>query len=289
METITINLTEIITDRRCQSRAGIHLALVQEYVDHLRDGVDLPPMATIRTDAGYVLYDGFHRIQAYRRAGVAQVEVMSEPGDVWDAIERSCRVNTTHGKRRDPEDTKRAVETILTVMRHRGEKWSNVEIAEKCALSDRRVGQIINETPSLKDFKDTDTPTTVTRGGSTYPMDTTKIGRRRAPNIDAPADDDEEDAEQTERNILDVVDAHGASDEKEGILRTAFIAQYSTVVDAVMIKLVPLDPDITASFVGNRHGTDRFIEQTRDWLDRFEAARKRAGTIHELRRKDMTS
>ncbi len=68
-------------------------------------------------------------------------------------------------------DTKRAVETILTVMRHRGEKWSQVEIAERCALSQPRVSQLLTENPSYKDLydgTDTDAPTTVTRNGTIY-------------------------------------------------------------------------------------------------------------------------
>lgn len=83
-------------------------------------------------------------------------------------------------------DTKRAVETILEVMRHRGEKWSHQEIADRCAISRPRVTQLMTELSS-KDLLDSepDTPTTVTRGGTTYPMDTTNIGRWRAPNIEA--------------------------------------------------------------------------------------------------------
>ncbi len=192
-----VHLTEVIADSRCQSRTGIDPALVQEYADHLKEGAELPPLCTIDDDGSHYLYDGFHRIEAYQRVGATQVAVTADPGDIWDAIERSCRVNTTHGKRRAPADTKRAVEMILEVMRHRGEKWSQVEIAERCALSQQRVSQLLSETPSYKDLYDSepDAPTTVTRNGTTYPMDTTKIGRRRAPTLNPGPDIDEETGE----------------------------------------------------------------------------------------------
>ncbi len=98
-----------------------------------------------------------------------------------------------------------------------------------------------------------------------------------------------EDVEQTERMAIDTIERRIQGPDGDEMRRTALVAQYSTVVYTVMGKLVPLDPDVTARAIGDRQGTDRFIEQTRDWLDRFEVARKRTGTIHELKRKDMTS
>jgi hypothetical protein len=92
----------------------------------------------------------------------------------------------------------------------------------------------------------------------------------------------EEDVEHTERTLLDIVDAHATGSGRDEIRRTALIAQYSTAVAAVIVKLIPLDPEITARVIGDRHGTDTFIKQTREWLDRFEAARKQTGTIHDL-------
>jgi hypothetical protein len=127
------------------------------------------------------------------------VEIVTDDGDVWDAIERSCRVNTTHGKRRAPADTKRAIEMILEVMRHRGEKWSNVEIAERCAVHPSTVSRILPDL-SIADAIDSDTPTTVTRNGTTYEIDTTNIGRWRAPNLDAHP---EIEAEQVDPGDID--------------------------------------------------------------------------------------
>lgn len=183
MNMMTVSVDSVIADSRCQSRTGINLALVQEYAEAIKDGAELPPLSTIRTPDGNYLYDGFHRLEAYRQTGTKNVVIETDSGDVWDAIERSCRVNAIHGKRRTPEDTRRAVETILKVMQHRGMKWSQMEIAERCAVSNATVSRLMND-PSFTHVKDS-APTTVTRNGSTYEMDTAKIGTSR-PSFKAP-------------------------------------------------------------------------------------------------------
>ncbi len=187
-----IETSSIICDPRCQSRVGIDLALVQEYADDIQRGEALPLVSTIKAEEGYYLYDGFHRLEASRIAGQSTVRVKFEDGNVWDAIERSCAVNTTHGKRRAPEDTIRAVETILKVMEHRGEKWSQGEIAERCAITQPRVSQILRDNPSYKDLYDGSESFTLVRrrNGVAYEMDTRNIGKRSA-GSDPDADDDD--------------------------------------------------------------------------------------------------
>jgi hypothetical protein len=200
---LEVPIREVIADPRCQSRTGIEPALVHEYAQALRDGAELPPLSVIKTDAGYYLYDGFHRLQAYRAAGKSVVPVNATPGDLWDAIERSCAVNATHGKRRTPADTKRAVETILKVMQHRGVKWTQGEIADKCAITQQRVSQMLQEVPSYKDLYDGSASNpTVTRNGTTYPMNTSNIGKWRAPSLSDLAAHDEEEIDEDTGEIL---------------------------------------------------------------------------------------
>lgn len=177
----TVAIDQIVTDPRCQSRQGIELGLVQEYAEAIRDGVDMPPISVVQSGDSYYLYDGFHRLRAYEQVGKREVSVESVPGDVWDAIERSCAVNAIHGKRRTNEDKRRAVETMIQVMEHRGENWSDSEIARRCAVSQPFVSGI---RPSLiTDISDS--PKTYTdRWGNQSTMNTANIGKYRAPKID---------------------------------------------------------------------------------------------------------
>ena len=198
-----IDINAIRTDPRCQSRAGLDPGLIHEYGEHIREGAALPPLSTIANDGEYYLYDGFHRLAAYREAGATAVDVEAVPGDIWDAIERSCAVNTTHGKRRTPAETKRAVETILKVMTHRGVRWSHQEIADRCALSRPRVTQLLPEL-SCKYLQDS-VPTTVTRNGSTYEMNTSNIGKRSEPVVLDPGPDlDDDDYPEVPYEVVDM-------------------------------------------------------------------------------------
>ena len=201
-----IETSIIICDPRCQSRVGIDLALVQEYADVLKDDGLLPLMSTIKAEEGYYLYDGFHRLEASRIAGQSTVRVEFEDGNVWDAIERSCAVNTTHGKRRAPEDTIRAVETILKVMEHRGEKWSQGEIAERCAITQPRVSQILRDNPSYKDLYDGSESFTLVRrrNGVAYEMDTRNIGKRPDLAIDPSSDIDDEPLTEVPSEVITI-------------------------------------------------------------------------------------
>lgn len=187
-------IDQVIADARCQSRSGIELSLVNEYAEAIKDGAEMPPLSTVRSGDSYYLYDGFHRLRAYLLAGKQQVPVEYVDGDVWDAIEKSCAVNAQHGKRRTNEDKHRAVETMIRVMEHRGENWNNSEIARRCAVSHTFVNNI---RPHLETVSRYDQPRTVTRGDSTYEMNTANIGKYRAPKMDLDdVDFDEEDIDQ---------------------------------------------------------------------------------------------
>lgn len=167
-----IDIDKIIRDPRCQSRTGVDPWLVQEYVVALKEGAVMPPLSTIQAEEGHYIYDGFHRYEAYMRTEAKEVEVETEPGDIWDAIERSCSVNATHGKRRTNEDKRRAVETMLRVMRHRGESWSNREIARRCAVGSRFVDNLVSAHGAQ-----IQRPTLVVRNGTAFKMNTSNIGK----------------------------------------------------------------------------------------------------------------
>lgn len=205
-----VPIDQVIADSRCQSRTGIDLGLVHDYAEAIKSGADMPPLSVIDSGDGLYLYDGFHRLEAYRQAGVKTVPVAAEPGDIWDAIERSCAVNAVHGKRRTPEDTKNAVSKILEVMEHKGKRWTFVDIADKCAITDRRVSQIIKDDPSLSSkYFDDSKPATVTRNGSTYEMNTANIGKYRAPKSDLEGlDFDDEDVDEETGEIHSPAPSH---------------------------------------------------------------------------------
>jgi len=66
----------------------------------MSDPADWPPILLTRTDAGYVIIDGRHRVEAAKRKGMKQIEatVKGYTSDT-EAVEEAFQVNMKHGLR----------------------------------------------------------------------------------------------------------------------------------------------------------------------------------------------
>ncbi len=180
-----IAITSVVADPACQPRTTMDPSIIDEYAEQMAGGSAFPPIKAKCDGETFYLYDGFHRFSAAKRTGRTEVDVEWQPGTRLDAIEASCAVNAAHGLRRTNVDKNRAVETMFRVMDEREENWSDREIARRCGLHER--SSIV---PSVRAhlegpsgaLRQIDPVRTVTRGGTTYAMDTS--GRLRpAPGI----------------------------------------------------------------------------------------------------------
>lgn len=189
----TIKLDLIRIDGGTQPRAAIVESLVADYAENV---ASLPPLSVFHDGKDYWLADGFHRYHAHRRAGSKTVPVSLHKGTQRDAILYSLGANATHGLRRTNQDKRHAVETAL--MDSEWTKWSNLKIAEICAVSESLVRTmrdaifVLNEDAKaaiLGNSQDTAPSTrTVKRGNTTYQQNVTNIGnaRKSAPPGDIP-------------------------------------------------------------------------------------------------------
>jgi hypothetical protein len=136
------------------------------------------------TDGGdYWLADGWHRVCAALCLDWQAIAAEVRPGGLREAEWHSFSVNATHGYARGKDDVGRILGRIFgdpewslvplrAISRHANIPFSTVqERHAKYVLSDR-PGQI---KPAERE---------VTRGGSTYTMDTGDIGRRAPEFID---------------------------------------------------------------------------------------------------------
>jgi protein gp37 len=105
-------------------------------------------------------------------------------GTKRDAILYSCGANK-HGKARTNDDKRRAVTRLLGDREWGG--WSNVEISRHCGVSESLVRSIRK---AIFVSNEDSAPRKVKRGGTTYEMDTSKIGLPTQEALfDEPADD----------------------------------------------------------------------------------------------------
>ena len=193
----TLTLDEIRIDGGTQPRVAIDQGIVDEYAEQYSTGVDLKPVIVFHDGATYWLADGFHRYWANRKIKSDYIFAHVHRGTQRDAILHSVGANADHGLRRTNGDKRKAVLTMLTnalvSLDDDGNPRSNCDIARHCHVSEITVRRIRKEqeedsgSASSTKSKIARTTRAVTRGGSTYLQDTSKIGRakkkRKTPGI----------------------------------------------------------------------------------------------------------
>jgi hypothetical protein len=140
-------------------------------------GDRFPPVEIVRDDAANYLAEGTHRLAAARCNRLESIECSVRSGTRRDALLASVSTNATHGKRRTPEEKRRAVLKLLSDPEW--SRWSDREIARRCKVSNTFVGK---ERAALTVNVDSD-PTRrvvqfVTKHGETATMDVRNIGRQ---------------------------------------------------------------------------------------------------------------
>ena len=79
-------IEEITIDAGTQARAVIDEAIVDEYADQLTEGATFPPVTVFQDGSTTYLADGFHRLEAHRRAGRSEIEAEVQSGTREDAL-----------------------------------------------------------------------------------------------------------------------------------------------------------------------------------------------------------
>ena len=166
-----------------QVRAQTDWLIVDDYAQAMKDGATFPPIVVYFDGSEYWLSDGFHRVEAAERAGLTEIAADVRRGTQRDAILNACSANAAHGLRRTNADKRRAVETLLRD--EEWAKWSDSEIARRCAVSQPFVSQMRQQFPSYNDYKMGDART-VQRNGTTYTQNTANIGKPAAPALKPP-------------------------------------------------------------------------------------------------------
>jgi hypothetical protein len=160
-----IPLDKITADPEVQSRAVTQQQLVDEYAEALKDGAEFPPVTVVNDGETNWLPDGFHRLEAHRKAGKPKIEATVQKGTKRDAILIAVGANAEHGKRRSDEDKRHVVLRLLRdpTWVKRSDRW----IANTCHVSNTFVGHLREMYVSTLTH---DQPQTreVQRGGTVY-------------------------------------------------------------------------------------------------------------------------
>lgn len=142
-----VKLDAICIDGGTQCRVVIDQPTVYDYLEHMKEGVEFPPMSTVFDGSTHWLVDGFHRWHAYKLLGIKEVEINYKPGTKEDAVIAALMANSSHGKNLSNEDKRNKVMIAIAIPSLA--KKSNYEIAKLCGLSQSFVAAVRD--PSVKE------------------------------------------------------------------------------------------------------------------------------------------
>lgn len=170
-----IKLAEVVTTGGTQSRVELSEMAVAEYGAAMAGGVALPPIVVFHDGSSYWLADGFHRVMAAIRAGIASLRAEVHKGTKRDAVLYSVGANAAHGLPRTNADKRRAVTMLL--QDQEWSSWSNHEVARRCAVSPEFVRQVRSSLTTVASERGS-SKTYTTKHGTTTTMNTENIGRK---------------------------------------------------------------------------------------------------------------
>ncbi|HAM56936.1 MAG TPA: hypothetical protein DCQ64_16670 [Candidatus Rokubacteria bacterium] len=135
-----IPIRKIRLDGGTQSRAALDDTVIDEYAAAIMMKAEFPPADVFYDGTDYWMADGFHRLKATEKAGVARMSCTVHQGTKRDAVLFSLAANASHGLRRTNADKRRAVTLLLQDAEW--SQWSDREIARRCAVGRDLVGEI---------------------------------------------------------------------------------------------------------------------------------------------------
>lgn len=144
-----LNLGAVVLDPRLQSRTETNEQTIEDYSDAIKMGDEFPPLLVYFCGTHYWLVDGYHRYHAHKKAGKAGVTCDVVNGTFTDAVLKAASVNAKHGMRRTHADKRKAVMTLLDDFEW--QRWSNIEIAEHCGVSQSFVSNLRAESGKTAD------------------------------------------------------------------------------------------------------------------------------------------
>ena len=175
---MTLNSEVLRCDADVQPRLALSEAHIREYAALLQEGHQLGTIVVFQDGSDYYLADGFHRVEAAKSIGLAELPAEIRMGTKRDAMLYACGANK-HGKPLSNPDKQRVVRHLLEDTEWG--QWSDREIARHCGVGHALVSRL-RRSLSPGD-SDTAPRTYRTKQGTVTTMETRAIGTRAAPDV----------------------------------------------------------------------------------------------------------
>lgn len=129
-----LSIGDIVIDDNLNVRDELDKDTIERYAECFDQ---LPPVVVFDIDDGYLLADGFHRVEAAKRLGRTDIDADVREGTRKDTEEYAALANLTHGKPLTRAERRKAVEQMLRLHTERANNW----IAEDTGISKNTVAK----------------------------------------------------------------------------------------------------------------------------------------------------
>lgn len=132
-----VAIDDLVAVPEFQIRRRTDPGTVARYAGLLRAGVILPPVMAGRIEGALVLIDGFHRVEAHRRAGVSAIMAEITPVSEREARWLAAEANMAHGLPLTRSERREAFRAFVQAGRHldaRRRLLSLREMAKACGI-----------------------------------------------------------------------------------------------------------------------------------------------------------
>ena len=175
---MVLRIEDITVDQSINLRA-VDMVTVAQYSEAMERGDKFPPIKVVHDDCDWILYGGFHRIEAAQKAGLEHFEAEVKDGTRRDAEALACAENAVHGRPRSNQEKRDGVGKMLELE----PDWSDRQIAKWCKVSNRFVSNLRNHTVNVHSINQERTFIHHKTGQPTT-MRTGNIGKRPEPQQD---------------------------------------------------------------------------------------------------------
>lgn len=120
-----IKIADIDRRPEAQIRQQTNPQAVKDYAGLIKDGTEFEPIQIVQFDDGSnVLADGWHRVEAYAKAGYDKVKAVITQGGMAEVLQISLERNTRHGEKLTRQEKQGAIKKLLAIpeMRRKADK-----------------------------------------------------------------------------------------------------------------------------------------------------------------------
>lgn len=199
-------IKEITIDPTIQSRVELNSKVVLEYADSLHEGAEFPAVVVFETPEGYLLADGFHRMEAHKLAAKRKILADVKEGTKQDALLYNIKANLDHKALRFTNADKRKAVKMLLLDPVMG-KWSANEIARVTGFTQPFVSDLKKKLVAAGELEEPET-ILARRGDQVYEIKPDTAPKRKSlPEIEPDQEEPESDDHPVESFSLEIPQA----------------------------------------------------------------------------------